>query len=94
MPWQLNKEGNAERLNNVLYNLLNAIYMGTILLNPFLTQCTEKVLSVFNQETLNINQINKFDILKSGTVLGELLPLFPRLDIPAELEKLEQIANN
>ena len=94
MPWQLNKEGNTERLNNVLYNLLGAIYIGTVLLNPFLTKCTQKVLDVFGQEKLRIDEIKDIKVIKSGTKLGELLPLFPRLDIPAEIEKLGQIANN
>ena len=93
MPWQLNKEGNTDRLNNVLYNLLNAIYLGTVLLNPFLTQCTQKVLEVFNQQKPNLDQITQPLILKSGVNLSELLPLFPRLDIQEELNKLEQIAN-
>lgn len=91
MPWNLFKEGNIERLNNVLYNLNNCIYLGTILLESFLPDCCQKVFQAFGQDKIKISDIDKFEILNQ-TKLNELAPLFPRLDIQAELKKLEEIA--
>ena len=91
MPWQLFKDQNTAQLATVLYNLLDAIYLGTVLLQAFLPECTQKVLNVFGQN-ITLDKIKQFDILEKVT-LGELAPLFPRLDIPAEMEKLAKIAS-
>lgn len=91
MPWQLFKDQNTAQLATVLYNLLDAIYLGTLLLQAFLPECTQKVLNVFGQN-ITLDKIKQFDILEKVT-LGELAPLFPRLDIPAEMEKLAKIAS-
>ena len=37
--------------------------------------------------------LDNFDGLKEGNILGELGILFPRVDVAAEQEKLRQIAN-
>lgn len=91
MPWQLAKQEDKSELETVIYNLLNAIFVGTLLLQAFLPNCTKKVLDCFDQY-LTLDKIKQFDVLKTGK-LGELAPLFPRLDIPSELEKLSAIAN-
>lgn len=91
MPWQLAKQDDKSELHTVLYNLLDAIYLGTLLLQAFLPNCTKKVLDVFGQ-SLSLEKIEGFDILNQCT-LGELAPLFPRLDIAAEMEKLSKLAS-
>lgn len=48
MPWALAKDENKKaRLNDVLYNLAEAICIGASLLSPFLPETSGKILSAF-----------------------------------------------
>ena len=42
-PWILYKEGNTERLEKVLYNLLESVRICSILLQPFIPETSEKI---------------------------------------------------
>ncbi len=92
-PWALAKdESKKQELFSVLYNLLEAISIGTKLLSPFLTECTEKVLNALGQEKkVDFKKLKTFGNLKEGIKLQELSPLFPRLDIEEEKKKLFEI---
>ena len=89
-PWELAKS-NQEELKNVLYNLLEAIKIGTVLLASFLTEQPSKVLNAYGIEKPSIEDIEKFGSLKSGTVIKEIGVLYPRLDIEKELEELSTL---
>lgn len=94
-PWVLSKdEFKLEELKTVIYNLLEAINIGTKLLTGFLPFSTKKVLMALGEEeNVLFSSISKFGCLPSGTVLKDLQVLFPRLDINAEMKKLSEIAN-
>lgn len=89
-PWTLAKEGNTERLQTVIYNLLEAIRIGAVLLNPFLTETADKIFEQLNTDIREYTSVLKFGNLESGKKLNNPEPLFVRLD---KEKVLEEIAN-
>ena len=89
-PWTLAKEGNTERLQTVIYNLLEAIRIGAVLLNPFLTETSDKIFEQLNTDIREYTSVLKFGNLESGKELNNPEPLFVRLD---KEQVLEEIAN-
>ena len=77
MPWVLYKEGNMERLEKVIYNLLNAVRICAILLQPFMPGTCDKI---FKQ--LNVNNTS-FDSVNENVSFSVLEPeiLFKRIDV-------------
>jgi len=90
-PWTLAKEGNTERLQTVIYNLLEAIRIGAVLLNPFLTETSDKIFEQLNTNIKDYYSVLKFGNLESGKELNNPEPLFIRLD---KEKVLEEIANS
>ncbi len=89
-PWVLAKdEANKERLGTVMYNLLETIRIGAVLLNPFLTQTSEKILSFINTDVTGYESILTFGNLVSGKSVGESSVLFERIDEKKLLEEIE-----
>ena len=89
-PWVLAKdEANKERLGTVMYNLLETIRIGAILLNPFLTQTSEKILSFINTEVTDYESVLTFGNLVSGNSVGDATVLFERIDEKKLLEEIE-----
>ncbi len=78
-PWILAKDNSKkDRLETVLYNLLEAIRVTNILLRPFMPESTEKVVSYLNT---NNNEFND-TLFKEDTkykVAKEVTPLFERI---------------
>ena len=92
MPWALDKNGQKDRLQEVMYNLTEAIRVTATLLMPFLTVGPKKII-----EGLNLPAVQSFgDGLKWGAVkqyaTGEIGILYPRLDLNKELAALSEIA--
>lgn len=86
MPWNLAKT-DITRLETVIYNLLETIKIGTVLLQSTLPEGSGKVLKAYGFDGLvKYSEIEKFGKLKSGVELGEVPVLYPRLDIAKELE--------
>ncbi len=78
-PWNLHKNNNSKRLNNVLYTLVNTIYKVTILLQPFLPESSKKIFHMLKQKKeISFSEI-KNDI-KEGVKLEKPHPIFPRFD--------------
>ncbi len=89
-PWTLAKEGNIERLSTVIYNLLEAIRIGAILLHPFLPETAEKIFAQLNTDLTDFASIETFGGLESGKELNDPTPLFVRIDKEKFLEELAQ----
>ena len=87
-PWTLAKEGNKEKLSTVIYNLLEAIRIGSILLTPYLTATADKIFEQLNTNIRDFESINEFGKLESGKELGNPEPLFVRLDKDKVLEEI------
>jgi methionyl-tRNA synthetase len=88
MPWVLAKdEDKQDRLRTVLYNLLESIRSGAILLSAFLPDTANSIFEQLNVENAGIDSVG-FDFIPDGTVLNDPTPLFARIDKNKKLEEL------
>ena len=88
-PWTLAKEGNTDRLRTVLYNLLESIRVGAVLLSPFLPETSSKILKQLNTNNNTIDSIGKFNGMDYDIKLNNPEPLFARIDKEEKLKSLE-----
>ena len=67
MPWALAKdEAKKDRLAEVLYNLVESIAIGAELLESFMPETSEKILSQLNAEKRGLEQMDRFGLYPSG----------------------------
>ena len=92
-PWTLAKdEANKERLGTVMYNLLEAIRWGAVMLLPLLPATAEEVLGMLNTQARDFETVgtaDKFCGIAAGGEVSDSKVLFARVD---EQKKLEEIA--
>ena len=92
-PWTLAKdEANKERLGTVMYNLLEAIRWGAVMLLPLLPGTADEVLGMLNAQARSFETIgaeDKFCGIVAGSEVADSKVLFARVD---EAKKLEEIA--
>ena len=87
-PWILAKDDSKqERLKTVLYNLLESIRSGAILLHPFLPDTADKIFRQLNTDNKSIESID-FKGFDDGIKLNNPEPLFVRIDKEKKLEEL------
>ena len=91
MPWILAKEENKDRLNQVLYNLVETIRIIAIPLQCFFVDTPKKI---FNQIGVNSDETiwessKEFGVIKNGTKVSKGEILFPRIEKTEELFKVE-----
>lgn len=79
-PWILAKDENKDRLKKVLYNLLESIRIGAVLLSPYLPDTSAEIFKQLNTSETSFESINEFGKLKVGDVLNDPSPLFLRID--------------
>ncbi len=93
MPWALAKdEAKKDRLEEVLYNLVESITIGACLLESFMPETTEKILAQLNAEKRNYEELDQFGLYTSGNqVTDQPQILFQRLDVKEVMEKVEVI---
>lgn len=93
MPWALAKdEDKKDRLATVLYNLVEAITIGASLLESFMPETSEKILSQLQAEKRSLEQMDTFGLYPSGgQVTDKPEILFARMDVKEVLEKAEKI---
>ena len=93
MPWVLAKdETKKERLATVLYNLVEGIVTGASLLEPFMPETTEKILTQLNAEKKPFEQLDTFGTYPNGTkVTDKPEILFKRLDIKEVMKEVEEL---
>ena len=81
MPWVLAKdETKKERLKTVLYNLLEAIRCGTVLLQAFLPETANKIFKELNTENKSIDSLGDFKGMDPGIILNKPEVLFARIE--------------
>jgi len=89
-PWILAKnEADKPRLATVIYNLLEVIRIGAVLLAPYMPATSEKILSQLGTSLSDYSTIAAFGALESGKPLGEASTLFARIDEKKFLEEME-----
>ena len=93
MPWALAKdEAKKDRLEEVLYNLVESITIGACLLESFMPETTEKILVQLNAEKRSYEELDQFGLYTSGNqVTDQPQILFQRLDVKEVMEKVEVI---
>ena len=80
-PWILAKdESKKERLETILYNLLECIRIGTVLLQAFLPTTCEKIFKQINTKETTFESINEFGNYESPNKVGEAKVLFARIE--------------
>jgi len=76
-PWVLAKDENLkDRLETVLFNLLESIRVCAVLLNPFLTNTSDEIFKQLNNDCKEMSLVtdNKYE-------LGTPSALFMRIDV-------------
>ena len=93
MPWALAKEEDKkDRLATVLYNLVESIVIGATLLEPFMPETAQKILTQLNASKRKVNDLVRFGGYKSGTKVTEQPEiLFARLDLEEVMAKVEEM---
>lgn len=82
MPWVLGKDPEQkERLSTVLYNLLESIRFGAVMLDSFLPRTSKNILSQLKVTTDSWDSLKEFNGVVPGTVLDKPEIIFARLDI-------------
>ncbi|MDO5292583.1 MAG: methionine--tRNA ligase [bacterium] len=91
MPWALAKdEAKQERLETVLYNLVEGITIGASLLESFMPETAAKIVADLNTSVRSLEEMNEFGLYPNGNKVVEKPEiLFARLDIKEVLEKVE-----
>jgi len=91
-PWVLAKdEGLSDRLATVMYNLLDTIRIGSILLSPFMPESCEKIFSQIGAEAsvTTWEAAATFGLLSQSVTVRKGEAIFPRIDAEKELAELE-----
>ena len=82
MPWVLAKDENkSDRLNQVLYNLIESIRIGTVLLQPYLPDACNSIFEQINSNDIGFDTLDRFGYYKSGNKVGKAVVLFKRIEI-------------
>ena len=91
MPWALAKdEAKKDRLATVLYNLVEAITIGASLLEAFMPETSEKILSQLQTEKRELSAMDQFGLYPDGgKVTDKPEILFARMDLKEVMEKVE-----
>ena len=91
-PWVLAKdESKKNELETVLYNLCEAIIIGTSLISAFMPNSALEVVAMFNTNLRDVNNIKLFGLEKEIVVTKNARVLFPRFDLKDIMEKAKAI---
>ena len=89
-PWTLAKDpNNKERLATVLYNLLESIRHGAVLLQAFLPDTANEIFRQLNTENKGYDTLKDFKGMDNEIILNEPKALFARIDKEKKLAELE-----
>ena len=80
-PWAVKKK-DPERMNSILFTIVEQIKNISILLNPIIPDATNKVLNMINipVENIKIDKIKDENILNNKKELGNLEILFTKIE--------------
>ena len=80
-PWTLAKsEETMPRLRTVIYNLLETIRIGAVLLTSLLPQTADSIFRQLGTDVTAFDSVSAFGALASGKPVGEAAVLFQRID--------------
>jgi methionyl-tRNA synthetase len=79
-PWVLAKnEADRPRLASVIYNLLEVIRVGAVLLTPYMPKTCEAIFAQLATDKTEFETVSEFGALVAGNPLGEASTLFQRI---------------
>jgi methionyl-tRNA synthetase len=77
-PWELAKdEADPERLDEVLYNLVEGLRVTTLMLVPYLPRTAEKLLAALAEESRELAELGS---RPGGQAVERVPPLFPKIE--------------
>ena len=80
-PWELaREEADPERLDEVLYNLVEGLRVTTLMLAPYLPRSSELVLTALGEDSTALAELGS---RPGGQMIERMAPLFPRIESPA-----------
>ncbi len=89
-PWTLAKdEANHARLGTVLYNLMEAIRQGAVMLLPFIPATATEILDELGTDKRGFETLSSFDGMLAGESVNDSKVLFARIDEEKKLAELE-----
>ncbi len=92
-PWSLAKdEAQRERLGTVLYNLLEAIRWGAVMLAPIIPETSAEILQKLGCSECGFDTVgtaDKFGYIKAGEQVDDSRVMFARIDEAKLLSELE-----
>ena len=93
MPWALAKDPEQiGRLATVLYNLLESVRIGAVLLKPYLPETSEKILKSLHTSFTDYDSIHEFGMLETGLEITKKPEiLFARLNEKEVMDKVKVI---
>ena len=86
-PWSLAKNGEKDRLATVMYNLLEVIRVGAVMLEPFMPSTSANILKQLGTDKDGY----EFGLIEIGKPVGIPEVLFNRLDEKEAYEKLSNM---
>ncbi len=93
-PWSLNKQGNRERLNTVLYSMVEALRVAAILLVPFLVETPAKIFAQLGLDgdpaESGLAEGCRWGQFPAGTKVRKDKPIFPRIEWKDDKDEPEQ----
>ncbi len=81
-PWKLFKSGKTAEVNQLLYSVLEAVRIAAYLFSPIIPQLSREIyqqLCLDFPESASWEQ-TKWGVLKSGSILKEVKPIFQRIE--------------
>ena len=93
MPWALAKdEAQQDRLATVLYNLVESISIGAVLLESYMPATAQKILDQLHAKDIAFDDLHSFGHYENGTKVTEKPEiLFARLDLDEVLAKVAEL---
>ncbi|HOZ54630.1 MAG TPA: methionine--tRNA ligase [Clostridia bacterium] len=93
-PWTLVKQGETDKLNSVMYHLVESLRKIGIILKPFMPETSEKILEQLGIKNLDATtwdsiKNKKNVILPNTKIIEKGEPLFLRLDMEEEIEYIK-----
>ena len=95
MPWVLAKDKiQQERLQTVLYNLVEGIRHGAVLLQAFLPDTANSIFEQLNTNNRYYDSLTDFNGFDNGIKVNSPTPLFARLDKDKKLAEINEFLSN
>ncbi len=94
-PWVLSKdESKKNRLNQVLFNLLESINIGANVLSCFMPETAKKIFNELNVTERKYEELDKFGISSEYKVTANPIILFDRIRLADIQPKIDEIVEN